>query len=189
MIIAVLALQGAFIEHRNMLDKLGIENFEIRNKDDLKKHFDALILPGGESTVMGKLLKELDLFDELKNKIENGLPVFGTCAGMILLAKKLHNDDTKHFATMDIEVKRNAFGRQLGSFISKEKFSEEEIEMVFIRGPYVYSYDSNVEVLSTIKDKVVAVRQKNMLAVAFHPELTNNTKVHEYFIKMIKDKE
>lgn len=187
MVIAVLALQGAFIEHEKMLEKLGIEYFEIRNKKDLEKNFDGLIIPGGESTVMGKLLHDLELFSTLKYKIQNGLFVFGTCAGMILLAKKLNNDERVHFGVMDIEVKRNAYGRQLGSFKTINKFSNiGEVPMVFIRGPYVENVGKDVEILSIVNENIVAVRQKNMLATSYHPELTNDTKVHEYFINMIK---
>ena len=116
MVIAVLAVQGSFFEHEQILEKLGVEYFEIRQKADLDKHFDGLILPGGESTTMGKLLKELDIFDTLQKKIADGLPVYGTCAGMILLANNLSNDKNVYFGTMDITVKRNAYGRQLGSF-------------------------------------------------------------------------
>lgn len=187
MVIAVLALQGAFLEHEKMLEKLGVDYFEIRNKTDLEKDFDGLILPGGESTVMGKLLKDLGLFDKLKEKIQNGLFVFGTCAGMILLAKKLNNDTRVHFGLMDIEVKRNAYGRQLGSFYTEDNFKGIGIvPMVFIRGPYVEKVSDNVEVLSIVKGDIVAVRQNNMLATSYHPELTNDTRVHEYFINMIK---
>lgn len=186
--IGILALQGAFIEHKYMLDKLGVESFEIRQKKDLENNMDGLILPGGESSVMGKLLRDLDLFDILKNKIENGLPVFGTCAGMILLAKEIGNDDRRHFSTMNIEVKRNAYGRQLGSFSVLSDFKGiGNVEMVYIRAPYVNKVLSNdVEILSIVEDKITAVREKNMLAVAFHPELTSDSKVHEYFISMIK---
>ena len=186
--IGILALQGAFIEHKYMLDKLGVESFEIRQKKDLENNMDGLILPGGESSVMGKLLRDLDLFDILKNKIENGLPVFGTCAGMILLAKEIDNDDRRHFSTMNIEVKRNAYGRQLGSFSVLSDFKGiGNVEMVYIRAPYVNKVLSNdVEILSIVEDKITAVREKNMLAVAFHPELTSDSKVHEYFISMIK---
>ncbi len=187
--IGILALQGAFIEHKYMLDKLGVESFEIRQKKDLENNMDGLILPGGESSVMGKLLRDLDLFDILKNKIENGLPVFGTCAGMILLAKEIDNDDRRHFSTMNIEVKRNAYGRQLGSFSVLSDFKGiGNVEMVYIRAPYVNKVLSDdVEVLSIVEDKITAVREKNMLAVAFHPELTSDSKVHEYFLNMIKE--
>ena len=187
--IGILALQGAFIEHKYMLDKLGVESFEIRQKKDLENNMDGLILPGGESSVMGKLLRDLDLFDILKNKIENGLPVFGTCAGMILLAKEIDNDDRRHFSTMNIEVKRNAYGRQLGSFSIISDFKGiGNVEMVYIRAPYVNKVlADDVEILSIVEDKITAVREKNMLAVAFHPELTSDIKVHEYFINMIKE--
>lgn len=187
MVIAVLSLQGAFIEHENMLKKIGVDCFEIRNKEDLLRHFDGLILPGGESTTMGKLLHDLDLFDTLKKRIEDGLCVFGTCAGMILLARKINNDTRVHFGLMDIEVKRNAYGRQLGSFKTVEEFKGiGKVPMVFIRGPYVERVSENVEVLSTVNNNIVAVKQNNMLVTAYHPELTDDIRVHEYFISMIK---
>ncbi|WP_288778062.1 pyridoxal 5'-phosphate synthase glutaminase subunit PdxT [uncultured Sneathia sp.] len=187
MVIAVLSLQGAFIEHENMLKKIGVDCFEIRNKQDLSRHFDGLILPGGESTTMGKLLHDLDLFDTLKKRIEDGLCVFGTCAGMILLARKINNDTRVHFGLMDIEVKRNAYGRQLGSFKTVEEFKGiGKVPMVFIRGPYVERVSDNVEILSTVNNNIVAVKQNNMLVTAYHPELTDDTRVHEYFISMIK---
>ncbi|ACZ01425.1 pyridoxal 5'-phosphate synthase glutaminase subunit PdxT [Streptobacillus moniliformis] len=188
MLIGILALQGAFIEHKEILDKLGIDSFEIRQKKDVLRNFDALILPGGESPVMGKLLRELDIYEELKNKIENGMPVFGTCAGMILLAKEIDNDDKRHLALMDITVKRNAYGRQLGSFKSFEKFGNiSDFPMVFIRAPYVVNVGNDVEILSVVDEKIVASREKNMLVTAFHPELTKDTRIHEYFIEMVKE--
>lgn len=116
--IAALALQGAFIEHEQMLDRINIPSFEIRQRQDIDQDFDGLglIIPGGESTVQGKLLRELGLQEPLKEKIQAGLPVFGTCAGLLLLAKRIENDETTHLATMDITAVRNAYGRQLGSF-------------------------------------------------------------------------
>ncbi len=182
---AVLAVQGAFIEHVDMLNTLKVDSFEIRKLSDLDKKFDGLILPGGESTVMGKLLHELELFNPLKNLIENGLPVFGTCAGMILLANKLHDDETVHFGTMDIEVKRNAYGRQLGSFNTTNTFANMPIEMPFIRAPYIVHAGSDVEILSVVNDKFVAGRQGSQLVTAFHPEVTKDTSVHKYFLDMI----
>ena len=184
--VGVLALQGAFIEHINIMNSLGIETFEIRQKKDLEKNFDGIILPGGESTTMGKLLKDLELFEPIKNLIENGMPVFGTCAGLILLAKNIENDERRHLQTLDITVKRNAYGRQLGSFITEDKFAEEIIPMTFIRAPYIAKCGENVEILSVVNEKIVAVREKNQLATAFHPELTNSAQVHKYFIQMIK---
>lgn len=189
MVVGVLALQGAFLEHEKMLEKLNVDFIEIRKKEDLKTHIDALILPGGESTTIGKLLKDLDIYEDLKLMIQQGLPTFGTCAGMILLAKKLYNDDTVHLGLMDIEVKRNAYGRQLGSFVVNQDFQNMgTIPMVFIRAPYIQSVKENVEVLCVVNDNIVGARQDNMLVTSFHPELTSSTKVHEYFINMIKEK-
>ena len=189
MVVGVLALQGAFLEHEKMLEKLNVDFIEIRKKEDLKIHIDGLILPGGESTTIGKLLKDLDIYEDLKLTIQQGLPIFGTCAGMILLAKKLYNDDTVHLGLMDIEVKRNAYGRQLGSFVVNQDFQNMGIiPMVFIRAPYIQSVKENVEVLCVVNDNIVGARQDNMLVTSFHPELTSSTKVHEYFINMIKEK-
>lgn len=186
--IGILALQGAFIEHKAMLDKLEIDSFEIRQLKDIEQDFDGLILPGGESSVMGKLLRDLGLFDPLREKIKNGLPVFGTCAGMILLAKEIDNDERRHFSCMDITVKRNAYGRQLGSFATKDKFEEiGDVEMVFIRAPFVSEVKEGVDILSIVNKNIVAVRQKNMLATSYHPELTNDLSVHKYFIKMVEE--
>ena len=138
MTIAVLAVQGAFAEHEKKLDELGISWFELRKKEDLDRHYDGLILPGGESTVQGKLLKELGMFERLKGQIEKGLPVLATCAGLILLAAELGNDDRRWFRTLPVTVKRNAYGRQLGSFHTDTEFEEiGEIPMTFIRAPYI----------------------------------------------------
>lgn len=187
--VGVLALQGAFLEHRQMLETLNMPSFEIRQKSDLNQEMTGLILPGGESTVQGKLLHELDLFTPLKEKIEQGLPVFGTCAGMILLAKSLDGSDVSHFATMDMTVKRNAYGRQLGSFETTAPFADlGEIPMTFIRAPYIKELNDSLEVLATVQDKIVAARQKNQLATAFHPEVTENLVVHQYFLNMMKEK-
>ena len=188
MVIAILALQGAFIEHEKILKKINVDYFEIRKKEDLNKPMDGLIIPGGESTAIGKLLFDLDIFDILKNKIINGLPVFGTCAGMILLAKKIDNQEQTYFATMDIEVMRNAYGRQLGSFYTLGKFDNmENIKMTFIRAPYVKQVFNDAKVLSIIDNRIVAVRQNNQLAISFHPELTDEVRVHQYFINIIKE--
>jgi len=187
MMIGILAVQGAFIEHKHMLDGLHVDSFEIRQKSDLNKKMDGLILPGGESTAMHRLLTDLDLYPILIDLIKNGLPVFGTCAGMILLAKQIENQETSHLKLMDITVERNAYGRQLGSFFTEDFFNGKKIPMTFIRAPYVKAYGKDVIVLSTVKDRVVAVREKTMLATAFHPELTQDTMIHSYFIQMIKD--
>ena len=186
--IGILALQGAFKEHKDILDKLEADSYEIRKKSDLKKRPDGLIIPGGESTVIGKLLNDLDMMEELKNMIENGIPVFGTCAGLILLAKKIENDKRIHLGCMNIEVQRNAYGRQLGSFVTEEEFQGiGKIPMVFIRAPYIKSIGNNVKILSEVKGKIIAAEEKNILVTAFHPELTKDTRVHKYFIEKIKE--
>lgn len=189
MVIGVLALQGAFREHVDMLKKLGVQVKEIRNKDDIQG-ISGLIIPGGESTVIGKLLKDFDMSNTLKEMIADGLPVFGTCAGMIILAKKLVNDDKVHLGVMDIEVKRNAYGRQLGSFKCLEKFKgiEGNVEMVFIRAPYIEKVGESVEVLARVGEDIVAAREGNLLAISFHPELTNDLKIHKYFYEMCMER-
>lgn len=190
--IGVLALQGAFAEHRKMLKKLGIESFEIRKKSDLSNavdnnDIDGLIIPGGESTVIGKLLYDLDLFDDIKKIILEGLPVFGTCAGLILLAREIENDSRTYLGAMDIKVRRNAYGRQLGSFFTESEFKGiGVIPMTFIRAPYISSVGKNVEVLSEVDGNVVAARENNILVTSYHPELNDNLKVHKFFVEMCK---
>lgn len=188
MVIGVLAMQGAYEEHINILQDLDVSPVEIRNKNDLQ-NIDGIIIPGGESTTMGKLIRTLDIYNDLKEKIESGMPVWGTCAGMILLAKSICNDDTVHLGTMDIEVKRNAYGRQLGSFNTKSKVKDigEDIKMVFIRAPYIENIDDNVEVLSVVDNNIVAAKENNMLVTSFHPELTSDYRVHKYFLKMVEN--
>lgn len=188
MVIGVLAMQGAYEEHINILQDLDVSPVEIRNKNDLQ-NIDGIIIPGGESTTMGKLIRTLDIYNDLKEKIESGMPVWGTCAGMILLAKSICNDDTVHLGTMDIEVKRNAYGRQLGSFNTKSKVKDigEDIKMVFIRAPYIENIDDNVEVLSIVDNNIVAAKENNMLVTSFHPELTSDYRVHKYFLKMLEN--
>ena len=182
--IAVLALQGAFIEHEKMLSKLGVDSFEIRQRKDIQSSFDGLIIPGGESTVQGKLLNELGLMIPIRQMIQEGLPVFGTCAGLLMLSKKIKNGEP-YLATMDIIAVRNAYGRQLGSFYTEESFGENDrIPMTFIRAPYILKAGENVTVLSSVQGKAVAARQENQLVTAFHPELNGNITVHKYFADM-----
>ena len=164
--IAVLAVQGAFIEHEKALQRLGAETVELRKAEDLEQDFDGLVLPGGESTVQSRLLKELSMFEPLKEKIEEGLPVLATCAGLILLAQNVSNDEKRGFATLPVTVKRNAYGRQLGSFY--------------------YEGGNDVEILAEVEEKIVGVAYKNQLAFSFHPELTGNDKIHEKFLELIK---
>jgi pyridoxal 5''-phosphate synthase, glutaminase subunit Pdx2 len=184
--VAVLALQGAFIEHEKILNKMGIDVIELRKKEDLDKHFDGLILPGGESTVQGKLLKEFDMFDTIQDKIKNGMPVLATCAGLILLAEKISNDSNVYFKTLPVEVKRNAYGRQLGSFHHEENIKDlGSFPMNFIRAPYIEKASEDVEILAKVDEKIVAVRYKNQIAVCFHPELVNDFRIHQLFVNSI----
>ena len=185
--IAVLAVQGAFIEHEKMLESLGAETIELRQKSDLEQDFDGIVLPGGESTVQGKLLKELDMYDALKEKIEQGMPVLATCAGLILLAEELSNDDKRHFATLPVCVKRNAYGRQLGSFHYDGEIKGLGVyPMEFIRAPYIESVKPGVEVLAEVDGHIVAVKYQNQIELAFHPELSDDTRIHQMFLDMIK---
>ncbi len=187
--IAVLAVQGAFAEHIDRMKALGAECIELRRKADLDQEFDGLILPGGESTVQGKLLRELDMFVPLQEKIQNGLPVFGTCAGLILLAQELSNDEHVYFGTLPVRVQRNAYGRQLGSFHAEQEMKGIGIvPMTFIRAPYIESIEEagekEVEILAVVDDRIAAVRYQNQLGVAFHPELDADNRIHEMFLKM-----
>lgn len=187
MTIAVLAVQGAFIEHEKMLKKLGVSCIELRKAEDLNNHYDGIILPGGESTVQGKLLRELGMFDTLKTQIENGMPVLATCAGMILLASDIENQNEGYFKTINMTVKRNAYGRQLGSFYAEGAIDGmENIPMTFIRAPYVSKVADNVNVLAKVDNHIVAVQYKKQIALAFHPELNDDTRIHEKFISLCK---
>ena len=184
--VAVLALQGAFIEHEQMLDRLGINHIKLRQASDLEKSFDALILPGGESTVQSLLLHEQEMFEPLQKRIQDGLPVLATCAGMILLASEIEGQKTAHFSTLPITVKRNAYGRQLGSFhtVSEVK-GIGKVPMTFIRAPYVSEAVPDVEILAEVDEKIVGVRYGNQFAYAFHPELDEDTRIHELFLQTI----
>lgn len=207
--IAVLAVQGAFIEHEKMLEKLSAECVELRQAADCEQEFDGLVLPGGESTVQNKLLRELGMYDILKAKIDAGLPVLATCAGMILLADTIGNDDMRCFGTLPVTVRRNAYGRQLGSFSGVHDIDGiGPFEMRFIRAPYVEKINEGsvnisadaaapaagqdeanagaggLRVLAVVEDRIVGVEYKNQIALAFHPELTDDTRIHEKFLKL-----
>ena len=184
MTIAVLALQGAFIEHEQMLRRLGVDCFEVRTLADWGRHKDGLIIPGGESTTQLKLLADLRLLEPVREYISAGGAGFGTCAGLILLAKKVEGDDITRISTMDIDVCRNAYGRQLGSFHTEaEMKGVGMVPMTFIRAPYINSVGAGVEVLAEVGGHIVAARQGRQLVTAFHPELcVADTAVHEYFI-------
>ncbi len=172
--VGVLAVQGAFAEHLRAFKEVGAEVFEIRQLADIAAPFDALVLPGGESTVQGKLLKDLGLFEPLKAKIATGLPTFATCAGLILLAEHLQGDSTVWFGALPVTVARNAYGRQLGSFETRGTYAAlgEEVPMTFIRAPRIVGLGEGVEVLSSYKGEPTAVRKGNITALAWHPELT-----------------
>ena len=190
--IGILSLQGAFAEHAKVLDQLGIESVEIRNLEDFQQHqsdLSGLILPGGESTTMGKLLREQDMLIPVRETILSGLPVFGTCAGLILLAKEISSQEESHLGTMDMVVERNAYGRQLGSFYTEaECKGVGQIPMIFIRGPIISSVGEDVEILATVDNQIVAAQEKNMLVTSFHPELTDDVRLHQYFINMCDKK-
>lgn len=181
--VGVLSLQGGVIEHKKAIEALGHTPIEVKKESDLEG-LDAIILPGGESTTIGKLLKVTGLITPLRNKIENGLKTWGTCAGLILLSKEIV-DEEGYLKLMNIQVKRNGFGSQIDSFKEEaviETISKDKIELVFIRAPYISEVGEEVDVLCTVKDKIVAVKQGNMLGTAFHPELTSDTRVLEYFL-------
>lgn len=186
MTIAVLALQGAFEEHEQMIQKLGADCVELRNLADLEKDYDGLILPGGESSVQGKLLCESNMAVPLKKQIENELPVLATCAGMILLSSGLENPNNNfQLATMPVKVKRNAYGRQLGSFHTVSHMEGAgNIPMTFIRAPYITKVGENVKILAKVDEKIVAVKYKNQIALSFHPELDDDFTIHKMFLRM-----
>ena len=190
--IGILALQGAFAEHAKVIEKLSVESVEIRNLEDFQQHqsgLAGLILPGGESTTMGKLLRDQNMLLPIREAILSGLPVFGTCAGLILLAKEITSQEESHLATMDIVVERNAYGRQLGSFYTEaECKGVGKIPMTFIRGPIISEVGKDVDVLAVVNNQIVAAQEKNMLVTSFHPELTDDARLHQYFINMCKEK-
>ncbi len=185
--VGILALQGSVIEHESMLAKIGAKTLRVLKPEHLEQ-IDGIILPGGESTTLGKLLNLFSLAEPLKAKIEGGLPVFGTCAGLILLAKEIEGEEP-HLGVMDIRVRRNAYGRQIDSFIAHEvieEFSPLPLELVFVRAPAIEKTFGKAKVLKELNGRIIAARQENMLVTSFHPELTDDETVHRYFISMIK---
>lgn len=205
----ILAVQGAFVEHAAMLDRLGAPWKLLRAVEDFDDSIDRVILPGGESTTQGKLLRSTGLFDPIAAHIAAGKPVFGTCAGMILLARRLDNDPNVYFGALDAIVRRNAYGRQLGSFAATADFGSapgenavvvapgehvpqgvssdvilKDVPLVFIRGPFVAEVGSAATVETEVNGNVVGLRQGNMLATAFHPELIDDTRIHELFLSL-----
>ncbi len=182
--VGVLAVQGAFAEQCRAFSAVGADVFEIREGRDIAAPFAALVLPGGESTVQGKLLKDLGLFEPLRAKIAAGLPTFATCAGLILLAQELKDDPTVWFGLLPVTVARNAYGRQLGSFTTRGTYAAVgEVPMTFIRAPRIESVGAGVEVLATYGGYPTAVRKGAITALAWHPELTNCPRVFAEFLK------
>ena len=182
--VGVLALQGAFIEHINALEHLGADCVEIRKKEDIIG-IDRIVLPGGESTVQGKLLHKIGHFESVSVLINEGMPTLATCAGLILLASNLSNDENTYLSTLPVTVRRNAFGRQLGSYEERGGVLDfDDFPMVFIRAPYIESTDQDVKTIAISKEHIVGVKYKSQIALAFHPELTNDLRLHEYFISL-----
>jgi len=186
--IGVLALQGAFAEHIASLEKLKVEALAIRSAQDLSS-LDGLIIPGGESTTIGRLMVPYGFIEELRELSHNGFPIFGTCAGMILLAKTVLGLDVETIGAMDIKVRRNAFGRQVDSFeasLSVSALGEAPFPAVFIRAPIIIQAETGVEILACLPDGTpVAARQRNLLVSAFHPELTSDLRFHAYFVDIV----
>ena len=187
--VGVLALQGAFAAHSECLTSIGVQSVEVRTPAQLGS-VDALLMPGGESSTMSQLLESSGLFDPIAARIADGMPVFGTCAGMILLASEILDgrSDQRSFSAIDISVRRNAFGRQVDSFEASINSSVGEFHGVFIRAPRIERVGVGVEVLGSINDEPVLVRQGNVLAASFHPELSNDARLHEYFVSLTAKK-
>lgn len=208
--IAVLAVQGAFIEHERALAKLGCECIELRQGPDVEQPYDALVLPGGESTAQAKMLRELGMLDTLRSRVAAGLPVLGTCAGLILLAQNVEEGVPAAgdpngpvvagatapgaIGTLPVTVRRNAYGRQLGSFRAIAPCAglpgvpdgeTADIPMTFIRAPFIKEAHEGAEVLARVDDRIVAVRSGNQLGVSFHPELDDDLRIHELLVSLI----
>ncbi len=181
-------MQGAFAEHITKLNGMGVDCIELRQRTDLEQSFDGLILPGGESTVQGKLLQEQQMLEPLRNRVRQGLPVLGTCAGLILLAQKIVDDETVWLGTLPVCVRRNAYGRQLGSFRTEAEVEGiGTVPMTFIRAPYVEStLVANTQSLARVDGRIVAVRYGNQIGAAFHPELDEDDRIHEMFLRLCR---
>lgn len=185
--IGVLALQGAVTEHMKSIQQAGAEAVAVKKKEQLAE-LDGLIIPGGESTTIGKLMKEYGIDQAIKEFAAKGKPIFGTCAGLILLAKEINGMEGNHLGLMDMKVERNAFGRQRESFETTLPVNEvaDDFQAVFIRAPYIMEVSNDVDILAKYQDKIVAARQGHLLATAFHPELTDDIRLHEYFLQMVR---
>jgi 5'-phosphate synthase pdxT subunit len=185
--IGVLALQGAVAEHIRAIEKAGAEGVVVKRTEQLDE-LQGMIIPGGESTTIGKLMRTYDFIDAMKSFYKQGKPIFGTCAGLIVIAKRIAGQEDAHLELMDITVARNAFGRQRESFETDlpVKGIDERVRAVFIRAPLIQEVGQDVEVLATYNDQIVAAQQGNLLAASFHPELTDDYRMHAYFLDMVK---
>lgn len=186
--IGVLALQGSVQEHMRSLERLGVEALPVRRAEQVGE-IDGLILPGGESTTLGKLMKKYGVDAAIKERASRGMPIYGTCAGMILMAKEISGGEPAHLDLMDLTVTRNASGRQVDSFeadLDIPGLGEQPFCAVFIRAPYIERTGDRVEVLARVGNKAVFARQGNLLASSFHPELTDDDRVHRLFVGMVK---
>lgn len=186
--IGVLALQGAVAEHIRSIERAGAEAVPVKRVEQLGD-IDGLIIPGGESTTIGKLMRKYDFMDAIRSFSSQGKPIFGTCAGLIVLAERIQGDEEAHLKLMDITVARNAFGRQRESFETDLKVAgiDEPVRAVFIRAPLILEVGEGVEVLSTYNDEIVTARQGHLLAASYHPELTDDYRLHAYFIEMVRE--
>jgi pyridoxal 5'-phosphate synthase pdxT subunit len=187
--IGVLALQGDYLKHIEMLQRLDIEAVPVRTPDEVRS-LDGLIIPGGESTTIGKLMRRFGVDDAILEKVDAGMPLYGTCAGLILMAKDIEDSDQHRLGLLDVTVRRNAFGRQVDSFETDMHISElgpDPIRAVFIRAPFVTEVRDGVKILASIDGRPVLIQRGNLLASSFHPELTNDTRLHEYFVSLVED--
>lgn len=190
MLIGVLAVQGAFAEHEKILSSLGVPYRELRQSSDLDTIYDGFILPGGESTVQSKLLNDLNMTSPLKTQIEAGAAVLATCAGLILLSETIEGEGEGLLRQIPMTVRRNAYGRQLGSFFTNAEVKGIGlVPMTFIRAPYVSGVSEGVDVIAETGGNIVGVRYKNMLAFSFHPELDEDLRIHRKFIELAGCKE
>jgi 5'-phosphate synthase pdxT subunit len=186
--IGVLGLQGAVAEHINMLEQAGAEGVVIKKTDQLD-HIDGIVIPGGESTTIGKLMRTYGFIESLQQFSGQKKPIFGTCAGLIVIAKEIEGQDDAHLGLMDMKVARNAFGRQRESFETDLpiKDIDDNVRAVFIRAPLIKEVGQDVDVMGVYKDEIVAARQGHLLAASFHPELTDDYRMHAYFLNMVKE--
>ncbi len=185
--IGVLSLQGAVIEHIKMLNLAGAEGIEIKKTEQLTE-IDGIIIPGGESTTIGRLMRTYGFIDSLQQFSNEGKPIFGTCAGLIIIAKQIVGQEEGHLGLMDIKVARNAFGRQRESFETDLTVAgiEKSVRAVFIRAPWIEEAGPGVEILATYNEQIVTARQDHLLAASFHPELTDDYGMHSYFLEMVE---